>query len=455
MHFAWKDENFLIKILTFIMIFVVLVMVAISPVFGSYNIDIEGIDDSIHSFIINDELLSFNYYAFFHFSGSDYDIVAFFGSDSPFTYSHIKNLVPSSGSYIYSWSSDMMPIHGSYDNEIQEFNNLTKSQLISTDLAGGTVTQEGTVVYNNFDIKDENGVVVNPKPFLEPSFITTDDELCSGKFDLLKIDMGDLDYDDDKIVLNIYDNFDMGNGIYSDYKKKSFMLDKDSSYRYVSNLNIYYYIPQANLGIDLSNDKRYTFELASYDDETVYDKVTFQIGGLTIDEEIKNKEDEQTEAIKENTETNKGIWETIKDILSYINPFSENFFVYKLIELLVEAIKSLFIPSDDFFSTYFTDLKDWFSDRLGFLFYPFELFIDILNKILDVDFSEPVFSIPDINEPFTNKKIISATTFNLNSLLTNSTWNTVHSIYLIIVDAFIVFGLVNLFLKKYKEVTTE
>ena len=247
----------------------------------------------------------------------------------------------------------------------------------------------------------------------------------------------------------------MGNGIYSDYKKKSFMLDKDSSYRYVSNLNIYYYIPQANLGIDLSNDKRYTFELASYDDETVYDKVTFQIGGLTIDEEIKNKEDEQTEAIKENTETNKGIWETIKDILSYINPFSENFFVYKLIELLVEAIKSLFIPSDDFFSTYFTDLKDWFSDRLGFLFYPFELFIDILNKILDVDFSEPVFSIPDINEPFTNKKIISATTFNLNSLLTNSTWNTVHSIYLIIVDAFIVFGLVNLFLKKYKEVTTE
>ena len=118
-------------------------------------------------------------------------------------------------------------------------------------------------------------------------------------------------------------------------------------------------------------------------------------------------------------------------------------------------IKSLFIPSDDFISTYFTNLQNWFSDRLGFLFYPFELIIDILNQILNINFSEPQFNIPDIYEPFTNKKLISSTTFNFNDLLDNSVLNTVHNIYLILVDVAIVFGLVNLFHRKYEEVTTK
>lgn len=174
----------------------------------------------------------------------------------------------------------------------------------------------------------------------------------------------------------------------------------------------------------------------------------------SLDEQNK-KLDEQTDAIKENTETNKNIFERIGEMLSYINPFSENFFVYKLIELLINAIKSLFIPSDDFFSTYFTDLKEWFSDRLGFLFYPFELIIDVLSKILNINLGTPTFNIPDMYEPFTGGKFISATTFNLNSMLENNIFKTVHDIYLVCVDAFITFELVNLFKRKYEEVTTK
>lgn len=43
----------------------------------------------------------------------------------------------------------------------------------------------------------------------------------------------------------------------------------------------------------------------------------------------------------------KGVFNFLSEILSYINPFSENFFVYKLIELLGELLKSLFIPSEE------------------------------------------------------------------------------------------------------------
>lgn len=173
---------------------------------------------------------------------------------------------------------------------------------------------------------------------------------------------------------------------------------------------------------------------------------------IDSNKQTQNAIENQTEAIQENTETNKGIWETLKEVLSYINPFSENFFVYKLIDLLIEGLKTLFIPSDDFFSTYFEDLRDWFSDRLGFLWTPFDVIIEILEDISSINFSEPIISVPDIYEPFTNTKLISAFSYNLNSLLDNSTFNTVHSIYLICVDAIIIFAMIHLTHKKIEEV---
>lgn len=66
------------------------------------------------------------------------------------------------------------------------------------------------------------------------------------------------------------------------------------------------------------------------------------------------------EALKENNETNKNIFQKIGDIFNILNPFSENFFAYKLIELLLNALKSLFIPSDNFFNNWLADLNEYF-----------------------------------------------------------------------------------------------
>lgn len=170
---------------------------------------------------------------------------------------------------------------------------------------------------------------------------------------------------------------------------------------------------------------------------------------------IVDASNKQIEAIEKQHETSKSIWETIKEILSYLNPFSENFFAYKLVELIFDGIKSLFIPEDRFFGDFFDNLYEWFKEKLGFLFYPFELIIEILERIADINFSNPIFNIPNIQEPFTNKTIISATTFNLNDLLSNSIFKNVHNIYLICVDAFIAFSLVNLAKRKFEEVTSK
>ena len=87
---------------------------------------------------------------------------------------------------------------------------------------------------------------------------------------------------------------------------------------------------------------------------------------------------------------------------------------------------------------------DFFSERFGFLTYPFELVINILTKISNIDFEEPRFEIPDINEPFTNTKLVSATNYNFNNMLDNAVLQNVHNIYFIVVDVIIVFALVNL-----------
>lgn len=90
-------------------------------------------------------------------------------------------------------------------------------------------------------------------------------------------------------------------------------------------------------------------------------------------------------------------------------------------------------------------MSGWFQDRLGFLWTPFDIineFLDRLNN--DNLFTEPIVHIPNIQEPFTGQLLISAHDFNFNDLLTNDTLKTVHSIYLVIVDFIIYIGVMTL-----------
>lgn len=77
-----------------------------------------------------------------------------------------------------------------------------------------------------------------------------------------------------------------------------------------------------------------------------------------------NKLDTQIQQNTEAETTRKGIWESLKTALSYINPLSENFFAYKLVELIVNALKALFIPEN---MDFVTDFVDALESKLGFI----------------------------------------------------------------------------------------
>ena len=137
---------------------------------------------------------------------------------------------------------------------------------------------------------------------------------------------------------------------------------------------------------------RFVRKEGTYNNETF--NIMLQKGSIATDYEpygeqiCINKLDEQNE-------TSKSILGKIGDILSYINPFSENFFAYKLVDLIINGLKSLFIPKNlDFLENF----KNTMSDKLGFIAsIPLQL-IDFIIDLKDYAFSTPTsLSFPSIS----------------------------------------------------------
>lgn len=370
----------------------------------------------------------------------------------------------------------------------------SSGQLVgaSHDYYNLTVQANGGTVYSNRDIYRGSSCTdifftYESKPvILYPGISNTAEDLATGTFDYILVTPGSFT-SSENIELNIYKDISADGGdTYSQSPLFSTSLTSSSSYYKsvtVEDVTEFWYeIPRANLNIDFKNGNTYLYSLILGGE--IIQEIQATVEGLTEEDilnnnfdnlqtsiiesnkefqetiiesnkEVQESIDKQTEAIEENNKTNKNIFERIGDILSYINPFSENFFAYKLVELIVDGLKSLFIPADDFFGTYFEELNNWFSERLGFLYYPLELLFDLLDRFININFEEPIINIPEIKEPTTEITFIKATSFNFNSLLENSTFSNVHNVYLLIVDAGIYVGLVMLLMKKYEEVMTK
>lgn len=88
------------------------------------------------------------------------------------------------------------------------------------------------------------------------------------------------------------------------------------------------------------------------------------------------------------------------------------------------------------------ELINFFKARFGFLTYPFEFIATLFDKILHINYTEPVLHIPEIYVPTTNQKIFNGLDYNFNTLLENPAISNIYNIYLMIVDFIIVLGLI-------------
>lgn len=101
----------------------------------------------------------------------------------------------------------------------------------------------------------------------------------------------------------------------------------------------------------------------------------------------------------------------------------------------------------------FTDkMVAWSKLHFGFLVYPFELAINIFGRVTNINFTDPVLVIPELKSPFDGTTFFSGVNFNFNSILDIGVVNTIYNIYLVVVDAILIFLFVSLCKKVFGEV---
>lgn len=113
----------------------------------------------------------------------------------------------------------------------------------------------------------------------------------------------------------------------------------------------------------------------------------------TIAEEGNALQSEANDLQREANETSKGIFDKVSD-------FFGSFF-----SKLGEALLSLVVPTSEQLSEFLTEVNDWFSARLGFIWYPFSFAVDMVTALAggtaDESFQVPAFSMHLLGQDFT------------------------------------------------------
>lgn len=117
---------------------------------------------------------------------------------------------------------------------------------------------------------------------------------------------------------------------------------------------------------------------------------------------------------------------------------------------IINGLKSLFIPEDDYFQAYFDELTSFFSEKLGILSLPFEVFISFINAFLGIGDNYTAIVIPEIK---INDWVIyeGGEALDFKAIFETGEIATLYNIYLIFVDAFIYLALLNYARKMWDE----
>lgn len=138
--------------------------------------------------------------------------------------------------------------------------------------------------------------------------------------------------------------------------------------------------------------------------------------------------------LDEQTEKQKGFFERLGDRI-------KGFF-----DDLLEGIKNLFIPSGEYISEFFSDWNTWFADHFGILYYPFEFFIDILTRLLNLNIPDnPSITFPGVSIMGYTLWDDTTYSFDLSALPALA---ALHETYYIVVDVIVIVSLVHFAKKK-------
>lgn len=243
-------------------------------------------------------------------------------------------------------------------------------------------------------------------------------------------------------------------------ENSDFYYEESSSteYKFINQVQNYKYTNETNETIDrlyvqlnMTNSQNLLYILVSFNDLTYY---------VTKSDAVLNEENNQNIS---------GIFEYVKNIFTSITNLPSNiansvkgFFdnivnavnkiqtwLVNLLDGIIQGLKSLFIPSDDYFKNYFDSLYDFFSEKLGILIMPLDILISLFENIMNLENGDGYIHVP--NFEFMGVNLIPKTDYNLKVDVEKVLGNY-YDMYYLLTDVIIYFMLFNMAKKKFEAI---
>lgn len=161
--------------------------------------------------------------------------------------------------------------------------------------------------------------------------------------------------------------------------------------------NWFYRFNSQTIGVQgLSFASSLYFTDIRYLSSSEYNSLVSQYRSLKEQKVVQDKINDTNTKLDEAENTRKGIWGTIKEVLSNIISLPK-----KIVEFLVDALKSLFIPTQSQISEVIDDSKE-LSENFGFVGDGVSFSVQLFTSLLNISQSTGCVDFPEFSLDFTN-----------------------------------------------------
>ena len=117
---------------------------------------------------------------------------------------------------------------------------------------------------------------------------------------------------------------------------------------------------------------------------------------------------------------------------------------------IMTGLQSLFVPDEAFFAEAVPALQETYQDRMGLLTFPISLLADFMGRLLNLSDQEPILRWNSVS--IYGHQLIAAGQYNLKDALKSAPVKQMYDIYMIVVNAILIFAFLGLCHNKYRKI---
>ena len=121
-----------------------------------------------------------------------------------------------------------------------------------------------------------------------------------------------------------------------------------------------------------------------------------------------------------------------------------------IVDGIMDGLKSLVVPDEAFFTEAIPALQETFQGRTGLLTFPISLLADFLDRLLTLSDQEPILRWDSVW--IYGKQLITAGQYNLKDSLVSVRVKQMYDLYMVLVNAILVFAFLGLCQNKYRKI---